>query len=198
VRTSCRLNLKRCPKQSPYCSNSGEQPGVAGSAHRCLRSAPSRFCCAASWARQSGRSANHRGCRLSEGSADTARPAANWPSARNVEWCQFTFGEESLPALLGQLASELHGHLVLMAGDRVYHPSLLGARANGERTRQCIDSRDRQPAGWHLFFSVEKQSIDLSLRCPAMPAPSRTAGLAFLTHFVESENGVRREVATHS
>src|SRR5277367_5808946 len=43
---------------------------------------------------------------------------------RSVEWCDFTLGEESIPNLLGQLASEAHGHLVLIAGDRVYHPSL--------------------------------------------------------------------------
>jgi phosphatidylglycerophosphate synthase len=42
----------------------------------------------------------------------------------HVEWCGVTSGEDSLPSLIGQLASETDGHLVLIAGDRVYHPSL--------------------------------------------------------------------------
>jgi phosphatidylglycerophosphate synthase len=42
----------------------------------------------------------------------------------HVEWCGVTSGEDSVPSLIGQLASEIDGHLVLIAGDRVYHPSL--------------------------------------------------------------------------
>jgi len=42
----------------------------------------------------------------------------------HVEWCGVTYGEDSVPSLIGQLASEIDGHLVLIAGDRVYHPSL--------------------------------------------------------------------------
>jgi phosphatidylglycerophosphate synthase len=42
----------------------------------------------------------------------------------HVEWCGVTSREDSLPSLIGQLASEIDGHLVLIAGDRVYHPSL--------------------------------------------------------------------------
>jgi phosphatidylglycerophosphate synthase len=41
-----------------------------------------------------------------------------------VEWCGMTAGEDSVPSLIGQLASEIDGQLVLIAGDRVYHPSL--------------------------------------------------------------------------
>jgi phosphatidylglycerophosphate synthase/uncharacterized membrane protein YbhN (UPF0104 family) len=41
-----------------------------------------------------------------------------------VEWCVVTSGEGSIPSLIGQLASEIDGHLVLIAGDRVYHPLL--------------------------------------------------------------------------
>jgi len=43
---------------------------------------------------------------------------------RCVEWLEFSTGEPSLPALLGQVAREGEGHLVLIAGDRTYHPSL--------------------------------------------------------------------------
>jgi phosphatidylglycerophosphate synthase len=42
----------------------------------------------------------------------------------HVEWCGVTPGEGSIPSLIAQLASEINGHLVLIAGDRVYHPSL--------------------------------------------------------------------------
>ena len=43
---------------------------------------------------------------------------------RNLEWCEFSSVETSLPALLRQIASDAK-RLVLIAGDRTYHPSLL-------------------------------------------------------------------------
>ena len=42
----------------------------------------------------------------------------------SVEWIQLRTGEMSLSSLLGQLAGETRGPLVLIAGDRTYHPSL--------------------------------------------------------------------------
>jgi phosphatidylglycerophosphate synthase len=42
----------------------------------------------------------------------------------HVEWCGVASGEDSVPSLIGQFACEIDGHLVLIAGDRVYHPSL--------------------------------------------------------------------------
>src|SRR6202040_3772365 len=42
----------------------------------------------------------------------------------NVEWCGRISGEDSLPSLIGQLASEIDGNLVLIPGDRVYPPPL--------------------------------------------------------------------------
>jgi len=44
---------------------------------------------------------------------------------RTLEWCEVNSGQASLPSLLGRFASELEGHLVLIAGDRTYHPSLM-------------------------------------------------------------------------
>jgi uncharacterized protein (TIRG00374 family) len=44
---------------------------------------------------------------------------------RNLEWRDFDSREASLPSLLGELASEVDGHVVLIAGDSVYQPSLL-------------------------------------------------------------------------
>lgn len=74
---------------------------------------------------------------------------------RNTEWCNFTSKESPLPALLGQLASEISGHIVLISGDAVYHPSLFkravewdgesGALAfttGGEFTGICAFSRE--------------------------------------------------------
>ena len=43
---------------------------------------------------------------------------------RDVEWCELSSGDASLPLLLGKLGSEIEGHLALIAGDRIYHPSL--------------------------------------------------------------------------
>ncbi len=43
---------------------------------------------------------------------------------RFIEWCQFDARETSLPSLLGQLVRKSQGHLVLIAGDRTYHPQL--------------------------------------------------------------------------
>ena len=42
----------------------------------------------------------------------------------SVEWIQIGTGKMSLASLLGQLAAETRGPLVLIAGDRTYHPSL--------------------------------------------------------------------------
>ena len=42
----------------------------------------------------------------------------------SVEWVQLGARETTLSALLGQLAGETRGPLVLIAGDRTYHPSL--------------------------------------------------------------------------
>ena len=42
----------------------------------------------------------------------------------SVEWLELGAGETSLPSLIGQLGGEMDGHLVLIAGDRTYHPSL--------------------------------------------------------------------------
>ena len=106
---------------------------------------------------------------------------------RNVEWCQFTFGEESLPALLGQLASEVHGHLVLMAGDRVYHPSLHRRAVEWDAQGNALTLVTGSQLVGICSLSREA-SIDLSLRCPAI-ASSIEELLAWLslTHFVESE-----------
>ena len=106
---------------------------------------------------------------------------------RSAEWCDFTPGEESLPSLFGQLASEAQGHLVLIAGDRVYHPSL--HRRAGEWDGQ--DNALALVTGSTLvgICSLSRETaIDHSRRCPAT-ASSIEEVLAWLalTHSVESE-----------
>ncbi|MCU1301298.1 MAG: hypothetical protein JWQ87_1582 [Candidatus Sulfotelmatobacter sp.] len=56
----------------------------------------------------------------------------------HVEWCGVTSGEDSVPSLIGQLASEIDGHLVLIAGDRVYHPSLNKRVTEWDRTGDAL------------------------------------------------------------
>lgn len=55
-----------------------------------------------------------------------------------VEWCGVTSGEDSVPFLIGQLASEIDGHLVLISGDRVYHPSLHKRVAEWDETQDAL------------------------------------------------------------
>src|SRR5713226_995818 len=106
---------------------------------------------------------------------------------RSIQWCDFSSGEGSLPSLLGQLASEGQGHLVLIAGDRVYHPSL--HRRVGEWDGQdnaLALVTERKLVG--ICSLSRETAIDLSRRCPAI-AKSIEDVLAWLTltHSVESE-----------
>jgi phosphatidylglycerophosphate synthase/uncharacterized membrane protein YbhN (UPF0104 family) len=105
----------------------------------------------------------------------------------NVEWCGVTSGEDSVPSLIGQLASEIGGHLVLIAGDRVYQPSLhkrvaewdgeadvLTLTTGGELVGMCSLSR--------------KASIDLAMLNPTTAESFEDiAYLMTKTHVVESE-----------
>ena len=62
----------------------------------------------------------------------------------HVEWCGVTSGEDSVPSLIGQLASEIDGHLVLIAGDRVYHPSLHKRVAEWDGGSGRLNTGDRK------------------------------------------------------
>lgn len=106
---------------------------------------------------------------------------------RNVEWCEFTAGETSLPALLGQIASEVQAHLVLIAGDRVYHPSLHRHAAEWDGQGNALTLvTGNQLVG--ICSLSREASIGLSRRCPEI-ASSIEELLAWLpsTHFVENE-----------
>ena len=83
--------------------------------------------------------------------------------ANNIEWCEFNSGETFLPALLGQLAAETEGHLVVVAGDRTYHSSLLKCafESDGEDLFTLLSGSE---AVGILSLSNEA-AIDLASRC---------------------------------
>src|SRR5262249_8554556 len=107
---------------------------------------------------------------------------------RNVGWCEVTSGAGFLPSLLGELASEIDGHLVVIAGDRVYHPSL-----HKRASEWDTDGADALAlmSGRELvgICSLSREaSVDLAGRCPGI-ANSIEDVLAWLrlTRSVESE-----------
>jgi len=105
----------------------------------------------------------------------------------NVEWCGVLSGEEFLPFLIGQLASEINGHIVLIAGDRVYHPSLHKRAAEwGEERDVLALVTGRELVG--MCAVSGEASVDVASRCPAI-ANSIDDVLAWLTitHSVEKE-----------
>jgi phosphatidylglycerophosphate synthase len=106
---------------------------------------------------------------------------------RSVEWCDSSFGEGSLPSLFGQLASEVQGHLVLIAGDGVYHPSLHRRAGEWDGQGNALTLVTGSELVGICSLSRE-MAIDLSRRCPAR-ASSIEDLLAWLTltHSVESE-----------
>jgi phosphatidylglycerophosphate synthase len=105
----------------------------------------------------------------------------------NVEWCGVLSGEKFLPFLIGQLASEINGHIVLIAGDRVYHPSLYKRAAEwGEEEDVLALATGRELVG--MCAVSREASVDVASRCPAI-ANTIDDVLAWLTitHSVEKE-----------
>jgi phosphatidylglycerophosphate synthase len=105
----------------------------------------------------------------------------------NVEWCGVLSGEEFLPLLIGQLASEISGYIVLIAGDRVYHPSLHKRAAEwGEERDVLALVTGRELVG--MCALSREASVDVARHCPAI-ANSVDDVLAWLTitHSVEKE-----------
>jgi phosphatidylglycerophosphate synthase len=104
-----------------------------------------------------------------------------------VEWCGVIAGEEFFLFLLGQLASETNGHLVLIAGDRVYQPSLhkIAGEWDGEGNALALVT-GRELVG--ICSLSRETAIELSRRCPAVASCIEDV-LAWLslTHPVENE-----------
>ncbi len=104
-----------------------------------------------------------------------------------VEWCGVTAGEDSIPSLIAQLASEIDGHLVLIAGDRVYHPSLHKRVADWDGTEDALTFvTDRETVG--ICSLSRKASSDLARRYPTVAGSSDDilSGLS-MAHYTEAE-----------
>ncbi len=84
---------------------------------------------------------------------------------KSVEWFPLRQGGRSLPALLGQLATETEAHLVLIAGDRTYHPSLhrRASEWNGESDALALMTGS-QLAG--IYAVAGDATIDLAKHGP--------------------------------
>jgi phosphatidylglycerophosphate synthase len=105
----------------------------------------------------------------------------------HVEWCGVTSAEDSVPSLIGQLASEIDGHLVLISGDRVYHSSLHKRVAEWDGTRDALMlMTDRETVG--ICSLSREASIDLARRYPtiAVSPEDMLSGLS-MAHYNESE-----------
>jgi phosphatidylglycerophosphate synthase len=106
---------------------------------------------------------------------------------RWIEWFQCSAGETSLAALLGQVAREVEGHLVLIAGDRTYHPSLHKRAAEWNAASDALALM----AGNHLvgIYALSRgMSIDL-----ANDRPSNVRSLEELHAWLNSTRSVERE-----
>jgi phosphatidylglycerophosphate synthase len=110
-----------------------------------------------------------------------------------VEWCGVASGEDSVPSLIGQLASEVDGHLVLIAGDRVYHPSLHKRVAEWDGTGDALMlMTDRETVG--ICSLSPEASSDLARRCPTVAGSTEDilSGLS-IAHYKESEEVTDQE-----
>jgi len=105
----------------------------------------------------------------------------------HVEWCGVTSGEDSVPSLMWQLASETDGHLVLISGDRVYHPSLHKRVAEWDETQDALTLvSGGEMVG--LCSLSRKASIDPAGACATVAGSSENilSGLT-VTHSTMSE-----------
>jgi phosphatidylglycerophosphate synthase len=105
----------------------------------------------------------------------------------HVEWCGVTSEEDSLPSLIAQLARETSGHLVLIAGDRVYHPSLHKRVAEWDGTGDALMlMTDSETVG--ICSLSREASNDLAHRTlTAARSPEDILSGLSMAHYKESE-----------
>ncbi len=105
----------------------------------------------------------------------------------HVEWCGVTSGEDSLPSLIAQLARETSGHLVLIAGDRVYHPSLHKRVAEWDGTGDALMlMTDGETVG--ICSMSREASSDFGSRTPtAARSPEDILPALSMLHYMDSE-----------
>ena len=108
-----------------------------------------------------------------------------------VEWFEFRAEETSLPALLRQAIPAADGHLVLIAGDRTYHPSLhqRAAEWNGGDDALALMTGN-QLVG--IYGLSRNMSIDL-----ANHGPSHVTSLEELHAWLKSTHSVECESVEH-
>ena len=105
----------------------------------------------------------------------------------HVEWCGVTSGEDSLPSLIWQLASEIDGHLILIAGDRVYHPSLHKRVAEWDATEDALVlMTDRKTVGICSLSREASSDLARRHRTAACSLEDILSGLT-MTHATASE-----------
>lgn len=108
---------------------------------------------------------------------------------RSLEWFQLGGGGPSLPSLLGKLIGEGEERLVLIAGDRTYHPSLhrRASEWNGDGDALAMTTGSQLVGIYALSRDV---TIDL-----AHHAPSSIGCLEELHAWLTSIHSVEREQA---
>ncbi len=105
----------------------------------------------------------------------------------HVEWCGVTSAEDSVPSLIGQLASEIDGPLVLIAGDRVYHPSLHKRAAEWDGGADALTLVTGSDAVGMCSLSRDA-SVDLAIHDPT------TAGsVEDIEHWITKTHAVQSE-----
>jgi phosphatidylglycerophosphate synthase len=105
----------------------------------------------------------------------------------HVEWCGVTSPEDSVPSLIGQLASETSGHIVLIAGDRIYHPSLHKRAAEWDGAADALTLMTGSDLVGMCSLSREA-SIDLAIHNPTSAGSLEDIEYWMTrTHAVESE-----------
>jgi phosphatidylglycerophosphate synthase len=105
----------------------------------------------------------------------------------HVEWCGVTSGEDSVPSLIGQLASEIDGHLVLIAGDRVYHPSLHKRAAEWDGMHDALTL-----VGGGEMVGISSLSREASVDL-AIHNPTTAGSLEDIEHWMSKTHAVESE-----
>jgi phosphatidylglycerophosphate synthase len=105
----------------------------------------------------------------------------------HVEWCGVTDGEDSVPSLIGQLSLEIDGHLVLIAGDRVYDPSLHKRVAEWDGAGDALTFMTGCETVGICSLS-RKASSDLACRyATVIGSPENILSGLSIAHYMESE-----------
>jgi len=108
----------------------------------------------------------------------------------SLEWWELGSESSSFGSRFGQLASEVEGHLVLIAADRIYHPSLHRQAGEWDREDSALAfMTGGEPVG--IFSLTREVSLDLARSCP-----SSASSIEELHNWLTSTYSVKRELVT--